>query len=217
MLNVCHNCGEFQPAKGIDPSGPYAVCPLCGYNHPFLHLPLLVVAGASGTGKSTVLHILTNKTPKAILLESDILWQPEYNKPEDNYKDYFELWLRMGKNISQSGRPVVLFGAGFIPENLENCIERRYFSSINYLALVCDDDLLQERLQNRPAWRDSSRPEYIEEHIQFNQWFKTKAQNLPYPIILLDTSSLTVEQAAHKVDKWISKTITSARWKNKTA
>jgi hypothetical protein len=73
-------------------------------------------------------------------------------------------WLRLAKNISQVGQPMVLFGAGVgVPANLEECVERRYFAVIHYLALVCDDAVLEQRqpgrnrrsrrrLDWRPAW-----------------------------------------------------------------
>jgi hypothetical protein len=37
-------------------------------------------------------------------------------------------------NISHSGRPVVLLCAGGIPENVEPCVKRRYFSQVHYLG-----------------------------------------------------------------------------------
>ena len=81
----------------------------------------------------------------------------------------------MAKNISQSGRPVVLFGAGMgVPDNLEACVEWRYFSKVHYLALVCDDAGLVKRLQSRPAWRHSADPAFVEEQLRFNQWFKAR-------------------------------------------
>ena len=138
MLNVCYQCGIYRADKIIDPTGPSAVCPECGHPHPFLYQPLLIISGASGTGKSTVCHHLVGHYQDAVMLDSDILWRNEFNNPKDNYREYFETWLRVSKNISQSGRPVVLFGAGMgVPENLEGCVERRYLLSIRYLALVC--------------------------------------------------------------------------------
>jgi hypothetical protein len=173
MLNICFNCGVYRADKAIEPQGPFAICPECGYQQPFLHLPLLIVSGASGVDKSTVCHQLLGKLDDVVLLDSDILWRPEFDKPEDNYRDFFETWLRVCKNISQSGRPVVLFGAGIgVPENMEPCVERRYFSKLCYLALTCEDDALVERLQRRPQGSKSREPAYIETHVQFNRWFK---------------------------------------------
>ena len=201
MFNVCHNCGLYRRDKIIDPSGPYAVCPECGYKHPFRQLPLLMVSGASGAGKSSACQTLVGKIESVVQLDSDILWRAEYNTPENNYRDYFEMWLRLAKNISQSGRPVVIFGAGAgVPENVEPCIERRYFSTVHYLALVCDDEVLAQRLKARPAWRGSGEEDFIERHIQFNRWFKE--QGNPFAS-LIDTTNLTLEASAEQVKDWI--------------
>jgi hypothetical protein len=137
-----------------------------------------------------------------VLLDSDILWRPEFNTPDTDYRDFFELWLRVCKNISQSGRPVVLFGAGVgVPENIENRIERRYFSKVHYLALVCSDETLSERLQQRPVWRGTREPAYIEEHTRFNRWFKAYDSQ---PVIRqIDTTDVHLEETALQVAAWI--------------
>jgi hypothetical protein len=203
MFNVCHHCGLYRADKIIDTSGPYAICPECGHRHPFRQRPLFLVSGASCAGKSTVCHALIGKVKEAVLLDSDILWGPEFDKPEEGYRRFFEIWLRMAKNISQAGKPVVLFGAGTgVPENIEPCIESRYFSDIHYLALVCDDQVLAQRLQARPAWRGAGNQAFIEANIQFNRWFKTQQTGL-VSIRLIDTTALSPEGTAEQVEAWI--------------
>jgi predicted kinase len=207
MINVCIQCGLYRADKIIDPNGPVAICPECGFRHSFGQLPLLIVSGASGVGKSTVCNTLLGRLKTAVILDADILWRPEFNQPDDNYRAFYEVWLRMCKNIAQSGRPVVLFGAGVgVPENIEPCIERRYFSSVEYLALVCDDNALAERLQSRPQWRGSNEPGYIAEHQSFNRWFKTYTNTQP-PIERLDTTDLDEEITANQVERWINQKI----------
>ena len=201
MFNVCHNCGLYRRDKIIDPAGPYAICPECGYKHPFLQLPLLMVSGASGAGKSSACQALVGRIDSVVQLDSDILWRAEFDTPENNYRDYFEMWLRLAKNISQSGRPIVIFGAGAgVPASVEPCIERRYFSTVHYLALVCDDEVLAQRLKARPAWRGSGEAAFIEKNVQFNQWFKE--QGNPFAS-LIDTTNLTLETTAEQVKTWI--------------
>jgi len=206
MMNVCFQCGMYHADKMIDQTGPYAICPECGYKHRFQQLPLLIVSGASGAGKSTICHHLLDQVTQAVVLDSDILWQPEFNTPDKNYRDFFETWLRVCKNISQSGRPVVLFGVGVgVPENIENCIERRYFSKICYLALVCSDETLSERLQQRPVWRGTHDLTYIEDHVRFNRWFKAYDGQ---PVIkLVDTTNAVPEETALQVVSWIDENI----------
>jgi hypothetical protein len=206
MLNVCFKCGSYRADKIIDPQGPVAICPECGHRHRFLYLPLLIVSGASGTGKSFICNQLMGTYQDAVLLDSDILWRDAFNKPENNYRDFFETWLRMCKNIHQSGKPVVLFGAGFgVPENLENCLERRYFPEIRYLALTCSDEILSERLQQRPVWQSSRQRGFIDDQQRFNQWFINYNKNQSQPsITLLDTSRKSVKETAHEVKTWIN-------------
>jgi predicted kinase len=204
MFNVCHNCGLYRADKLIDPSGPYAICPECGHKHPFRQLPLLIVSGASGSGKSSVCQALLGNLDSVVLLDCDILWRSEFNMLENNHRDFFEMWLRLAKNIAQSGRLVVLFGAGMgVPANVEPCVERRYFSDSHYLALVCADEVLAQRLKARPGWRGSGDQAYIETHIQFNRWFRG-GQNQDHPISLIETTHAPLEATLEQVKAWIS-------------
>ncbi len=202
MFNVCSNCGEYRTDKAIVPEGAYAICPNCSFRYKFIRLPLFILTGASGVGKSTVCLELAAKMKDVVVMESDILWRPEFNQPETNYREYREAWLRVCKNISQSGKPVVLCGVGE-PTQFEQCIERRYFSELHYLTLICDDQILASRLRNRPTWRGTLKDECIEEQVVFNRWLINNAQNTEPPMTLLDTSEITVDETVEKVEGWI--------------
>jgi hypothetical protein len=205
MIYVCFQCGVYRADKIIDPEGPYAICPECGYKHPFRFSPLLVVSGASGTGKSAVLQRLIGKVNSVIQLESDIIWRSEFNHPEDEYRNFFESWLRIAFNIGQSGRPVVIFGAGFgVPTNLENLMERRYFSDIKYLALVCDEIELKNRLLMRAEWRGITE-DFIQRQIEYNQWLKDEGSVGNPPVDIIDTSDSPLERTEDQVRKWLQK------------
>jgi hypothetical protein len=111
----------------------------------------------------------------------------------------------MCKNIHQSGRPVVLFGAGMgVPANLEGCVEQCYFSAIHYLILVCSDEVIFQRLTQRPAWRGTGGNEFIEFQQRFNEWFVNynKGKDQP-PITLFDTSHKSSQEASDAVLAWI--------------
>ena len=203
VLDICANCGQYRPDKTIDPSGPRAVCPACGHGEPFRHLPLFIVGGASGAGKTTVCRRLVREALGAVVLDMDILWRAEFDTPADGYRGFFETWLRMAANISQAGRPVVLFGAGAgEPGNIEPCVHRRYFSVVHYLALVCDDAALAERQRARPAWRGSGAAAFVAGQQQFNQWFKDHAQGAP-PIRLVDTTGADEASTVAEVMAWM--------------
>src|SRR5438270_13212766 len=106
MFNVCPACGIYSVEKIVDPRGPHAICPACGYGHPFLQQPLFVVAGASGSGKTAACLSLLGSLPECVALDCDILWRPEFNSPADSYQAFRDVWLNLAKNIGQSGRPV---------------------------------------------------------------------------------------------------------------
>lgn len=202
MFNVCDGCGAYRVDKIVDEGASEAVCPECGHRHPFIRSPLLLVTGASGSGKSAVCRRIQGALrDDAVVFEGDILWAPHF---ERDPQLFFETWLRVCKNTAQAGRPVVLFGAGTgFPENVETCIERRYFSTLNYLALTCDDATLAERLRRRPAWRRSGGEAYIAEHISFNRWFREHGPSESPPIELIDTTTEDVDQTTARVVAWI--------------
>jgi hypothetical protein len=110
-----------------------------------------------------------------------------------------------GSRPSQSGRPVIVLGAGFaVPRNLERCVERRYFSSISCLALVCEDAELRRRLQGRPAWRGTDAPSSVARNADFYRWLLENARTHDPLIDLIDTTGVPPEETAVRMERWIS-------------
>ncbi|SRR5579883_63966 len=208
MFNVCPRCGEYAGEKQIDPAGPFAICPHCSYAHPFLQQPLFIVTGASGAGKSAVCLALVPILKECVVLESDILWGIIPTTAEDNYRSYRNAWLRLAKNIGQAGRPVVLCGSA-IPEQFETCPERRYFSTLHYLALVCEEETLIERLKQRLAWRKSSSAEALERMAQFNRWLQEHASTTQPPMTLYNTTNRSISETAEDIAQWIRQRLTA--------
>jgi broad-specificity NMP kinase len=197
MFNVCWACGEYSEAKEIDPTGPFAICPRCGHRHRFRRLPLLVVTGASGAGKTTVCQLLAPRLETAVVLEMDILWGHVPTEPEDDYRSYKSSWLRVAMNVGQAGRPVVLCGT-VAPGSLERLTGARYFAAIHYLALVCADDELARRLRARPSWRQSGQEQFVARMIDSNRALRGANTTT------LDTTGLAAEESAGQVEEWIA-------------
>ncbi len=201
MFDVCPACGIYDEAKTIDHTGSHAICPHCQYPHPFVHLPLYVVTGASGVGKTTVCLHMPTRTRDYVFLESDIFWQPVFNTPESDYAPFQNYCLRAAKNIAQAGRPVVLYGS-VVPLQYARAPQRRYFTTLHYLALVCEKSRLVERLKARPAWRDSASTGFITRMVTFNQWFVDHVAEYP-DMTLLDTTALALEDTLIAVENWL--------------
>ncbi len=139
-------------------------------------------------------------------MESDILWQDVFNKPEEDFKTYRNLWLRVAKNISQSDRPVALIGSS-TPGQFEKCAESRYFSKIHYLALVCSEAALVKRLKARPSWRNSGSEEVLKKMVNFNQWLIENATVTRPSMSLLDTSNQSIDETVAETKSWIERSL----------
>lgn len=204
MLNTCPGCGEWEVEKAIEPDGLFAVCSCCGHRQPFLRLPLFRVVGASASGKSAICRALMGRVTSHVVLESDALWRAEFDTPSEGYRAFTDTWLRLVKNIAQSGRPVALFGGG-IPGQIERSPERRYIGDVNYLALICDDETLVARLRARAAWRGSAEPAIVARELSYNGWLRSSAVRTQPPMALLDTSRLSLDECAGRVERWLQR------------
>lgn len=202
MFNVCPGCGSYDAERLVPAGEAVAICRHCGQRQPFRRLPLFVLSGASGAGKSAAALLLPALLPECVVLDADVLWRPEFATPEDGYAAFRELWLRLAKNIHQSGRPLVLCGS-VVPEQFEHCIERRYLAAIHYLALVCEPAILSARLRARSAWRRSGEPATVERMLAFNQWLREHAALTIPPMSILDTSADGPQQTAEAVARWV--------------
>jgi energy-coupling factor transporter ATP-binding protein EcfA2 len=198
MFLVCPGCGEWSNQRPVVDST--IVCE-CGWKQPIALHPLLLVTGASGTGKTTIALQLAGRLPEAVVLDQDILWMPEMDTPEDNWKRFGTLWLRVAANIAQSGRPVMLLGSA-VPGQYERLPERRLIGPIHTLALVCEEDELVRRLADRPSWRDSCEASFITAMLQFNQSLRRLALESPDSVTLLDTTCESAVTSVSRVSQW---------------
>ena len=202
MINVCAYCGSYRPDKEILQNPTQAICPDCGHSHQFVQQPLFIICGPSGGGKTAVCRHLQQSLHPFIPLEADILYRAEFNNPQNGPRDFNETWLRVCKNIGQSGQPVVLFHSGGLPQHVEPCLERRYFGNVHYLALVANDETIANRLAARPAWRGYT-PESIANQVAYNQWLRRERPNHVHPMNVLDTTHAAIAKTSAEVVRWI--------------
>lgn len=111
------------------------ICAHCGYQHPFRRLPLFVISGPSGAGKTTACLALAPEMDACVCIEGDNLWGHVHATLEDDYRSYWNVWLGLAVAIGQAGRPVAIFGTG-LPNTIEGCAQRYLLGAVHYLALV---------------------------------------------------------------------------------
>lgn len=210
MINTCPQCGLYRDDKSVDVRGQFVTCPECGHEHPFKILPLFIIGGPSGAGKSSVLLELLSRELSVVALEGDQLRGLSFGSGEAGHLEFLNTWLRLAKNVNQSGKPCAFFSAGaVIPHKIEPRVERRYFSAVHYLALVADDQTLRNRLLQRPAWRGTASEESIAGQIDYSHWLQTSQEAADYGITVLDSTSASVSETADEIEKWFERCLAS--------
>lgn len=200
-LEICAACGARLDAPHADAEEPVVVCRHCGDVRPFRRLPLLLVTGPSGVGKSTAAVLLASRlSERVVVLDQDLLWIPELQDASGEHRLFRRTWLRMVSAISQNGRPVLLCGT-VVPGQFEASPERTLVADIHYLALVCEDEELAARLRARPPWRGWTE-ERIASMVNFNRWIKRSAAETDLPMSLLDTTEASVNDTAAHISSW---------------
>ncbi|WP_028647382.1 AAA family ATPase [Nocardiopsis sp. CNT312] len=199
---ICSRCGEWNEVPDTGAGASALRCHACGRERPYRRLPLYCVSGPSGTGKSTIAGLLLERLrDRFVVLEQDLLWVGGLRDPADHHRLFRSTWLRTAAMVQQSGRPVVLCGTVMPPE-LEPLPERALFARIHYLSLMCDPDVLADRLRARPAWRAWDE-ERIAENREFVEWIAAEADRLTPPLTLVDTTRAAPEDTAEAVCGWV--------------
>jgi hypothetical protein len=186
----CMNCGPDAALERLN--GKTLRCPRCGDQQSVPALPVFVVTGASGTGKSTVTEPLRRELPRCDVFDIDVILQVAAL----GWDTFGNTWLRLAHAIALNGRVTVLCGS-MMPGNLESLPARKLTGPIRSCTLDCPDTVLADRLRDRPSWRGTSTQAAIARHQQFAAWLRTHIDPC------FDTSRLTPSQTAQHIASWI--------------
>jgi|GEM_PF-975997 Archaeal adenylate kinase len=169
FIGVCPKCGKFDTKKSVETHEniSYSICEECGNSHEFNRLPLFVVIGSSGSGKTSVCLEMSKITQDFICLDGDIFLAMSA-ATNGNWDDFRYLVMEICANISQYGKPVALFHSG-MPDDYTNNKMAKFFDKIVTIGIYADENVIVERLSNRPKWRQSSSTEFIERMIGYNK------------------------------------------------
>ena len=191
FVAICPGCGSYHTEKdvSIDGSRGVSTCLECGHVHEFRAMPLYVVLGASGTGKSTLALYLQSTQQELVALDGDLLWRAEFASQGNDA--FFSMWMNLALNIAQAGKPVMLFTGG-LPENFIGSECAKYFSSVTVVGLCAQEEELVARLRARPAWRGSANEAFIDSMRVYNRQVMQHEHTL-------NTTGKTVAQCAEEL------------------
>ena len=194
----CMTCGPDTVLER-DPIAPVLNCPRCADSVRVPGLPLFVVTGASGAGKTTVTEPLRRLLPDCDVFEADITLQVAAL----GWDTWRNTWLRLVHGVALNGRVTVLCGS-LMPDQLESVPARKLLGPIHFCNLDCRDDVLAERLRARPSWRHRSSESAILDHQRFAAWLRTHIQPC------WDSSVLTPGEVAGQIATWVRHTLGNA-------
>ena len=200
MLGICQKCGNTQWDKEVQ--GNKIICPKCGNCWTFKKLPVFILTGCSGIGKTTTAQELQRMTEKYVVLDMDFLYNI-MNHPQsldDNY-NMIEQALSLSKNINQTGKAVVWTCAGNL-EKFPRVYSARFFSDIKVLALTASPEVIRKRMMEGRNIEDES---WIQGSIDYNEYLRTHNSVEDTKYDKMDCSAETPKEIAEKVLEWLER------------
>lgn len=197
MVDICPKCGNFDWDKAVD--GDKITCPKCGHSWNFLKLPLFIVTGASGVGKTTTVQALQAKSREFVCMDNDMLYNLLPHETAADFLAETEQLQIFSRNIMQCGKPAVWARAGNI-HLLAETYGARFFSGIFVLALVCPEQELRRRMTEGRSIAD---PGWLQSSVDYNRYFMEHDRIGSATFDRLDIGALSTAEAALRVESWL--------------
>lgn len=197
MVDICPRCGNYDWDKTVD--GDKITCPKCGHSWDFLKLPLFIVTGASGVGKTTTVQALQGETRDFVCMDSDLFYNLMPHGTREDYLTQIEQLMVVSRDVMQCGKPGVWAMAGNI-DLLAEAYGTQFFSKISVLALVCPELELRRRMTEGRGIQD---PDWLQSSVDYNRYFWEHDRIGSVAFDRLDIGKLSVSEAACRVEGWL--------------
>ncbi len=197
MLSTCGKCGNHGWDKEVE--NGQITCPKCGHTWGYKPMPLYILTGCSGVGKTTTAKKVMEKYTDVVVLDADIFYNIMPGETPEDYYAQIEQIQSISRNIMQCGKPVLWTMAGNL-DKLHSTYNSRFFSDIHCLALVCDEEALRKRMREGREITDEG---WIQGSVDYNEYFKTHTSLGDTAFDTLDITGKSVEDAADRVIQWL--------------
>jgi hypothetical protein len=199
MIGICGKCGNHKWDKIVKEGR--VICPECNHSWNYISLPLFILSGCSGVGKTTTGIELMQRQNDVVVLDADIFCGVQNASTEDDYRKRVDTIESLSRNISQSGKPVLWTMAGNL-DMLPKSYNTRFFDGIYCLVLTVDEDALRDRMINGRGITDSG---WIEGSVGYNQYLRTHNTLGELSYETLDITNKTPAEVADAVIEWYKK------------
>lgn len=193
----CYECGRFTVKRRelAHGTGTFA-CMDCGCQwKPIRVLPLFIVTGASGVGKSAIIEPLQHRLKEYGVFDKDQIWA-------NNWDMVFNNFFRIASALAQGDKKTVIVGT-ILPEHLEGLSDRDLVGEIYYINLHTDDLTRKQRLMTRRKWGPPNE-EFIQAHARFaTQLLLDANTKFGHPMPTIDTTFQSPEEIAEQVAGWV--------------
>ena len=192
----CDYCGTYRirRIRLVGENGLFA-CDTCGREYVQRVLPMFIVTGASGSGKTAVIPHLQRLLPEFGVFDKDLMWTGDADLAHNNF-------FRIASALAQGGRLTVIVGT-LLPEFFVELSDRNLVGEIRYANLHCAPDLRAWRLLSRRTW-DIPGNDFIRKHQEFAGWLLEHADtDFGAPMPTFDTTFASPEDVARQVADWI--------------
>ena len=196
---ACETCGGQGRLKVV---GDALVCPLCGGRRAFVRPPLMVIAGAGGSGKSTLCSRLAGSIDDVVAIDADVFSKDLISvvSPNRDYPSFWRSLMQFAHEISQNGVIVAYLGVTLPEQVLANRFSMSYFSAVHFLGLVCDESDLRSRILSRAGGEAAGRR--VDLHLEINRRLRDAAAATA-GMILVDGSQPR-DVVEHEVRAWVA-------------
>ena len=162
-------------------------------------MPLFVLTGCSGMGKTTTGIEIMKQQNEFIVLDADMFYSIMPHDTQEDYYNQIEQVESLSKNIMQTGKTVLWTMAGNL-DKLNHVYNRRFIGEIYCLALVCEEEELRRRMTEGRKITDEG---WIQSSVDYNHYFKTHDCLADMPFEVFDTTGKSVPQVAEYVIGWV--------------
>ena len=197
MRGTCNNCGNHDWDKIVE--NGRVKCPKCNFEWDYIELPLFILSGCSGIGKTTTAIEIMKNTTDIVVLDVDILRGIQAPQTQEDYMRFIDTLEAISRNINQCGKPVLWTVAGNL-DMLPKSYNSRFFSHIYCLALVADSETVREHMI---IGRKIADPDWKQSSLEYNEYFRTHDSIGELKFDTLSIENKTPEQVATEVIDWI--------------